>query len=509
MGIANRPQVTSDLAQRNGLPQSTSISGLFNAEAGLSRWRRRIPYAAKRSNGTGEGGVDVLFVWDSLGIMAAATTRYDGVPHRVRNKLQARFNPSGVLGGAGYQAWRTSVISLSSNAPIWTAPGRIPFATATTATGTNGTTSVSVGSTTGMVATGQLYFTTTATYRNIVSITNGTTVVVDAAVTTTNGETVQMVSVEAVGTFTGVWAPPTGITHAGAGITRLRNTGTSAQASVVRMLCLNTDDWLKRSLLTSVDFVYGTEAVAGTLTVDAEITTTDAAITAGTGDHTGTQDMNAASSGGNRKSLTLTTGNASSWLLQAAITSGTGYVEGVILYNGDEDCGVRVHNMCRVGASSADNWDAATLSATFTKFCAKTTRATQGALVVMNLMTNDISLGTSIATFKTNIGAILDNIGVTNDMCVLYVIPFLSDATKLASSPSFLEYRTAIYELAAARSSFVAILDMYDFQGNPTVTTAYEAAPTLWINTSAGRHPTDLGMGAYEECIYAALTEGI
>lgn len=492
-----------------GLIKSQNIPGLYNAEQGLSRWRRRVAYANQRSNGTGEGGVDVLFVWDSLGMMAAATARHDVLPSLVRNKLQTRFNPSGVLGGAGFIPWRTATPGLTSNAPSWSATSRMPFAASTTATGTNGTTSVSVGSTTGMVATGILYFTTTNTYRNIVSITNGTTVVVDAAVTTTGGETVQMVSPEGIGTFTGVWAPVTGVSHAGNAINRLRCTGTSANSSVVRMLCLNTDNWSNRMLLTSVDFIYGTEAVAGTLTVDAKITATDAAITAGTGDHTGTQDMNSASSGGNRKSLTLTTGNASSWLLQAAITSGTGYVEGVILYNGDESCGVRVHNMCRIGASSGDTWNAATLAATFTNFCAKTTRATQGALVVMNLMTNDLAALRSVATFKTNMATILDNIGVTNDMCILYVIPYLTNSAYISSSPSWAEYRTAIYELAAERTSFMAVLDMYDFQGSPTVTTAFEAAPTLWIDTAANRHNTNLGFGVYAECIYAALTEGI
>lgn len=491
----------------NGLLASQAVPGLYNAD-GLTRWRRRIPYANQRSNGTGEGGVDVLFVWDSLGIMAAATTRFDTVPALVRNKLQTRFNPSGVLGGAGFIPWRSATPGLVSNQPAWTATSRMPLAASTTATGTNGTINVSVGSTTGMVATGILYFTTSNTYRNIVSITNGTTVVVDAAVTTTGGETVQMVSPEGIGTFTGVWAPVSGVSHAGNAINRLRCTGTSAQSSVVRMLCLNTDNWANRMLLTSVDFIYGTEAVAGTLTVDAKITTTDAAITAGTGDVTSTQDCNAASSGGNRKTLSGLL-NTNSYLLQAAVTSGTGYPEGVILYNGDEACGVRVHNCCRIGAGSADSWNAATLAATFTKFCAKTTRATQGALVVMNLMTNDSTQSTPIATFKTNMAAILDNIGVTNDMCVLYVIPYLSDSSKLSQSPGWLEYRAAIYELAASRTDFMAVLDMYDFQGNPTVTTAFEAAPTLWIDTAASRHPTNLGMGVYAECIYAALTEGI
>lgn len=512
MGISSRPKLTADLAPSHGLPQSGTISGLYNAEVGLARWRRRIPYAQKRSNGTGEGGVDVLFVWDSLGLMAAATARYDTIPSLVRNKLQARFNPSGVLGGAGTIMWRSADSGLSSNAQAWSAVSRMPFAASTTATGTNGTASIEVASTTGMVATGTVYFTTTATYRTIVSVDDATHFTASSAVTTTGGETVQMISPEGIGTYTGVWAPVSGISHSGAAPNRLRSTGTSAQASVVRMLFLNTDDWLKRSLLTSVDFLYGTEAVAGTLTVDAKITTTDAAITAGTGEvgyGTSTQDCNAASSGGNRKTLTLTAGNASSWLIQAAVTSGTGYPEGLICYNGDEDCGVRVHNLSRCGASSGDTWNAATLSATFTKFCAKTTRATQGALVVMNFMTNDIAAGRSIADFKTNMATILDNIGVTNDMCVLYVIPILSNSAYISTSPSWEEYRTAIYELAAARTSFMAVLDMYEFQGSPTVTTAFEAAPTLWVNTSASRHYTDLGIGAFSECIYAALTEGI
>jgi len=359
-----------------------------------------------------------------------------------------------------------------------------------------------------MVATGVLYFTTTNTYRNIVSITDATTVVVDSAVTTTNGETVQMVSVEGGGTFTGYWPPVTGVSHAGAGINRLRCTGTSAAASVVRMLMLNSDDISKRNRCSSIDFLYGTEAVAGTLTVDVKYTSTDAAITPGTGEAsfgTATQDMNAASSGGNRKTLTLTGGTVQSLLIQAAITSGTGYVEGIIGYNGDEDCGVRVHQMPRVGASSGDSWTAATLSATFTKYCARTTRATFGALVIMNLMTNDMAADRSVADFKTNMAAILDNIGVTNGMSVLYVIPFLSDAGYLTNEVTWAAYISAIYELAASRTDWMTVLNMYEYQGSPTVTTAFEAVPYLWIDTAAAKHNKDLGNEVYAEAIFRVL----
>jgi hypothetical protein len=486
------------------------LSYAYNLQ-GLNRWKRMLPMAARRSNGTGEGGVDVIMPWDSLGVMAGTTVYHDSVAAKLRNKLQARFNPSGVIGGCGTRPWRTGVVAISGGAPLWSAPSRMPFAAATTATGTNGTRTIAVASTTGMAVGGTVYFTTTNTYRTIKLVDDATHFTVldaEAVVTTTNGETVQMVSVEGGGTFTGYWPPVSGVSHAGAGINRLRCTGTSAAASVVRMLMLNSDDISKRNRCSSIDFLYGTEAVAGTLTVDVKYTSTDAAITPGTGEAsfgTATQNMNAASSGGNRKTLTLTGGTVQSLLIQAAITSGTGYVEGIIGYNGDEDCGVRTHQMPRVGASSGDSWTAATLSATFTKYCARTTRATYGALAIMNLMTNDMAADRSVDDFKTNMATILDSAGVTNGMSVLYVIPFLSDAGYLTNEVTWAAYISAVYELAASRTDWMTVLNMYEYQGSPTVTTAFEAVPYFWIDTAAAKHNKDLGNEVYAEAIFRVL----
>lgn len=503
---------------QNVLAESQSVPGLYNP-AGLRRFYQRLANVNQTHGGTGGSGVDVILLGDSLLFgLGATTTRHDVIHAKLRAMLQARYNPSGVIGGAGYVPFKCGGNSLTaSNVPTWSAPGRIGRLATTTATGTNGTTTLTLGSTTGMVAGDILYFTTSAAYREILTVPTGTTVTVGTALTTTGGETVQVVAAEAVGTFTtaGVFNTSTrpAINRMGVAMTGATNQ--------VRMFFDNTLALSARQKLTSLDLVYGTDngtsLTGGTMTWDFNTSDAFVAAAGGTGPTapTGTINCSAAQSGNNRQTAigTTLTANTSYSLQVSGPAANYGLVEGVIAYYGDEACGIRVHNCSRVGMSSFDNYDTATLVATFDRWCARSSRATFGELFIVNILTNDLNLiqGTpatyTLANFKTNIGTLLDRAGVTNNSCVLYVLPPLSDSAYLSYTVTWDMIRTAVFEVAAARTSFVSILDLYELQGSPTTTTAFESAPTAWINTSAGRHYTDIGCNWVAQQIYRALTE--
>jgi len=153
--------------------------------------------------------------------------------------------------------------------------------------------------------------------------------------------------------------------------------------------------------------------------------------------------------------------------VQLSYNTGTiAYWDGLIGYNGDWDCGCRVHSLGSWGAdlnsfmsttdkliSNVDAWGTGALN----------TGATNARLFVMDFMTNDIGTDASptvdVATFKTRYGTLIDRaLALTSKPSVLLVIPpCRNNSNALANWPSFV---TAIYELADARSH-VAVLDLF------------------------------------------------
>ena len=497
----------------NGLIASPSIPGLYNARAGLNRFVRGLGRAAISSSGTGQSGIDVVLVGDSLLFgMAASTTRHDTITARLRNLLQATFNPSGVLGGPGYVPVRCA-----DTGGNWTVPGGstivttpLGLATATTATGTNGTTNIAVASSASFANGNIVYFGTTGVCRTVSSVPDGTHVTVNSAVTTTNGESVQKVSREGVADFKGVWTNTAGVAG-----NRLRTYANGA-TNQVKMWFDNTAALSTRQCLSSLELVYGTDngtsITGGTITWD--LSDTNTFKTAGQGtvngvSKTGTISCNAAQAGSVRSgALGGTLSKSFPYALQvSAPASNQGIVEGTIGYYGDESCGIRTHNVCRVGAATGDNWDTATKAATITKWCGRTSLATFAHLFVFNFITNDCSQQVSLATFESVYGALLD-LAIAGGACCLLVIPPLYDATYLSSTIPYSSYISSVFNLAAARPNQCAVLNLYEFTGNPTTTTALGSTGDNWINGSTA-HSNDTGCEAIARLIYNSIMEAI
>lgn len=78
-------------------------SGFYNADRGLQRFRQGLGMAGKDSAGTGFGGIDIACWGDSIleGYNGTDVT-FDSAVHRLKVKLQERYNPSGVVGGYGF-----------------------------------------------------------------------------------------------------------------------------------------------------------------------------------------------------------------------------------------------------------------------------------------------------------------------------------------------------------------------------------------------------------------------
>jgi len=497
----------------NGLIASQSVPGLYNAKAGLNRFVRGLGRVAISSAGTGQSGIDVVMIGDSLLFgMAATTTRHDTISARLRNMLQNTFNPSGVLGGPGYVPFRCA-----DTGGNWTIPGGstivttpLGLATATTATGTNGTTNIAVASSATFAAGNIIYFGTTGVYRSVSSVPDATHVTVNSAVTTTNGESVQKVSREGVADFKGVWTQ-----SAGVAANRLRTYANGA-TNQLKVWFNNSAPLSTRQCLSSLEIAYGTDngtdVTGGTFTWD--LSDTNTFKTAGQGtvggtSLTGTISCSAAQAGSVRSgAIGGVLSKSFPYALQiSAPAANQGLVEGVIGYYGDESCGIRLHNVCRVGAATGDNWNTATKAATITKWCGRTTLSTFAHLFIFDFITNDCSQQVALATFESVYGALLD-LAIAGGACCLLVIPPLYDTSYLASAIPYTSYISSVFNLAAARPNQCAVLNLYEFTGNPTTTTALGSTGDNWINGSTGHH-NDTGCEAIARLIYGSIMEAI
>lgn len=512
-GIVGRHSREGTTLGPNGLVRSDNVPGLYNAKNGLNRFVRGLGRVAISSAGTGQSGIDVVLIGDSLLFgMAATTTRHDTISARLRNMLQNTFNPSGVLGGPGYVPFRCA--DTSGN---WTIPGGstivttpLGLATATTATGTNGTTNIAVASSATFANGNIVYFGTTGVYRTVSSVPDGTHVTVNSAVTTTNGESVQKVSREGVADFKGVWTQ-----SAGVAANRLRTYANGA-TNQLKVWFDNTAALSTRQCLSSLELAYGTDngtsITGGTITWD--LSDTNTFKTAGSGtvngvSKTGTISCSAAQAGSVRSAaLGGVLSKSFPYALQvSAPAANQGIVEGVIGYYGDESCGVRLHNVCRVGAATGDNWDTATKAATVTKWCGRTTLSTFAHLFVFNFITNDCNQQVALATFESVYGALLD-LAIAGGACCLLVIPPVYDTALLSKTIPYSTYINSVFALAAARPNQCAVLNLYEFTGNPTTTTALGSTGDNWINGSTA-HSNDTGCDAIARLIYSSIMEAI
>lgn len=134
-------------------------------------------------------------------------------------------------------------------------------------------------------------------------------------------------------------------------------------------------------------------------------------------------------------------------------------IEGGIFFNGDYGTGVHVYHCAHGGFAS-------THIAANTNWAQSAGKATP-SLVVYNMGLNDLTLGTAIATFKTNVNTALDAVRtamsasfVPSELILIPHAHAYNDATYPTEHPEsdWQPYRLALYEVAQARGA--AVLDM-------------------------------------------------
>jgi hypothetical protein len=426
MGISSRPQVTSDLAQRNGLPQSNAISGLYNAEVGLARYYRQRQNAGKTIGGVGLGGCGVRVVGHSFWKGYNQTHAYrDTFWRHLHAMLKNSRWQRNVTGGIGYVSGRSGFTT-------W------PGGAAT-------------------------------------------------------------LSGEAIWTFGGTWT----VTSA-ASINNLRCTSADSATPARARLFLDPVAYPVEAT-SDIAIVHGNEAVAGTLTWDLKYTATDTGFFApGTGDVTGTINMNAATQGGvftfPAGLAGLTTSLTQAFILQVACTAGTIYFEGAYFFNGDLACGMHGMDCSRIGSATGDATftNADRLAATFTKGSTYAGNAqTFTACYVIALDINDCAQQITIANFKTRLLALADHVDTnsSNNASVLFAISPCLDEALHANAIPWNSYKQAIFDVAALRPTFCAVADFDEFIGNPDTAAEvneYEAVPFRY-STDAAKHPTNEG----------------
>jgi len=200
------------------------------------------------------------------------------------------------------------------------------------------------------------------------------------------------------------------------------------------------------------------------------------------------------------------------------------WANGAILYNGDYNEGVRLHNLSSVGSDSGLWWDsgsATNLQANFDNFC---TAANGGArntkLILVNTMLNDCgitSANISAATYKSNIQSLIAHAtGLASTPCVGLVInqPWnaaLSNGTQLALYPS---YRDACYQLANQNDN-VFVVDFWkvltdanhpQYAPHGAGTTGGAVFDRGWYND--GTHLLGTGNQARARAMFSALSYG-
>jgi len=93
----------------------------YKTQSGLRRWRQNLGMAGKTGAGNGLGGVDVVCIGDSIMEGQGATNSlFDSFQHRLKVKLQDKYNPADVPGGFGFLP-----TARASNTPLnwWTMEG--------------------------------------------------------------------------------------------------------------------------------------------------------------------------------------------------------------------------------------------------------------------------------------------------------------------------------------------------------------------------------------------------
>jgi lysophospholipase L1-like esterase len=167
--------------------------------------------------------------------------------------------------------------------------------------------------------------------------------------------------------------------------------------------------------------------------------------------------------------------------------SGTSYLEGVMVYNGDETKGIRLYDAAHTGATTDDftssMWDQAEITATV-----------KADLVTIALGANDYLSGSETpAGVTANLQDMIDSIRSkasthsTHQPSIAVVIPWDFSAYGTINGHTWSDFADAIRDVADADSS-VALLDL--------TSTGSPAGVGGGLYASDGLHPSDSGQAA-------------
>jgi lysophospholipase L1-like esterase len=167
--------------------------------------------------------------------------------------------------------------------------------------------------------------------------------------------------------------------------------------------------------------------------------------------------------------------------------SGTSYLEGLMVYNGDESKGIRLYDAAHTGATTdhftSSMWDQAEITAT-----------AKADLVTIALGANDYLSGSETpAGVTANLQGMIDSIRSkasthsTHQPSIAVVVPWNFSAYGTINGYTWGDFADAIRDVAAADSS-VALLDL--------TSTGSPAGVGGGLYASDGLHPSDSGQAA-------------
>lgn len=268
----------------------------------------------------------------------------------------------------------------------------------------------------------------------------------------------------------------------------------------------------RRSGVDRLELILAGNSTSGTIRWD--VNGTDTFVTPGTGNRGfGTIATNSVSSvyGVHHGDLGLTLDSTALNVIQAStdsnLTNGGLFLDGCIAYNGDWDCGVRMHNLANWGAVvSQYSSNGGSLIANFDNFGAATTGASHAKLFIFNWITNDVGFNPTVTTTTTDFKdayklQVQRALACESQPSVLLVIP--PSPADTDAHDNYPSHVSKIYEIADELDD-VAILDLWDLCGNDV----YSGRVTeLGWNKADGIHYSDTFQEALASLLFDILTE--
>jgi lysophospholipase L1-like esterase len=177
-------------------------------------------------------------------------------------------------------------------------------------------------------------------------------------------------------------------------------------------------------------------------------------------------------------------------------SGGTVFVNGFMIYNGDESKGIRVWNGSKSSQQSSYFVDTANPAWT------DNVATVQPSLIIFGTLCNDWYYGMPSATSKTNLQTLIANIKAkcTTTPSFIFNLEFQRDITSGSTVEPWANYVKVAYDIAAADPNNVAVFDMGKRAFGPGPFTAGTA-----LVDPDKIHPNDAGMQAWADALAGFL----